>query len=131
MKMQTIVSPKVIAPQPGTKSNCKVFNGQIFVSGMTGRDLENKVPEGMYAQSKLLFSKMKALVEEAGGKMDDLIQINVFVTEMVTLEEFWRARREFFTGDFPCSTLVQVAGLANPALKIEVNAIGFIGAGDS
>ena len=131
MKMKTIVSPKVIAPQPGTKSNCKVFNGQIFVSGMTGRDLENKVPEGMYAQSKLLFSKMKALVEEAGGKMDDLIQINVFVTEMVTLEEFWRARREFFTGDFPCSTLVQVAGLANPALKIEVNAIGFVGAGDN
>ena len=131
MKMQTIVSPKVIAPQPGTKSNCKVFNGQIFVSGMTGRDLANKVPEGMYAQSKLLFSKMKARVEEAGGKMDDLIQINVFVTEMATLEEFWRARREFFTGDFPCSTLVQVAGLANPALKIEVNAIGFIGAGDS
>ena len=131
MKMKTIVSPKVIAPQPGTKSNCKVFNGQIFVSGMTGRDLENRIPEGMYAQSKLLFSKMKALVEEAGGKMDDLIQINVFVTEMVTLEEFWRARREFFTGDFPCSTLVQVAGLANPALKIEVNAIGFIGAGDS
>ena len=131
MKMKTIVSPKVIAPQPGTKSNCKVFNGQIFVSGMTGRDLENKVPEGMYAQSKLLFSKMKALVEEAGGKMDDLIQINVFVTEMATLEEFWQARREFFTGDFPCSTLVQVAGLANPALKVEVNAIGFIGAGDS
>ena len=129
--MKTIVSPKVIAPQPGTKSNCKVFNGQIFVSGMTGRDLENRIPEGMYAQSKLLFSKMKALVEEAGGKMDDLIQINVFVTEMATLEEFWQARREFFTGDFPCSTLVQVAGLANPALKVEVNAIGFIGAGDS
>ena len=129
--MKTIVSPKVIAPQPGTKSNCKVFNGQIFVSGMTGRDLGNKIPEGMYAQSKLLFSKMKALVEEAGGKMDDLIQINVFVTEMATLEEFWRARREFFTGDFPCSTLLQVAGLANPALKVEVNAIGFIGAGDS
>ena len=85
----------------------------------------------MYAQSKLLFSKMKALVEEAGGKMDDLIQINVFVTEMATLEEFWRARREFFTGDFPCSTLVQVSGLANPALKIEVNAIGFVGAGDN
>ena len=131
MKMQTVVSPKVIAPQPGTKSNCKVYNGQIFVSGMTGRDLDNNIPEGMYAQSKLLFSKMKALVEAAGGKMDDLIQINVFVTEMVTLEEFWRARREFFTGDFPCSTLVQVAGLANPALKVEVNATGFIGAAGS
>jgi 2-iminobutanoate/2-iminopropanoate deaminase len=61
--------------------------------------------------------------------MDDIIQINVFVTEMSSLEAFWEARREFFTGDFPCSTLVQVAALATPDLKIEVNGIGFVGAG--
>jgi enamine deaminase RidA (YjgF/YER057c/UK114 family) len=70
---------------------------------------------------------MKDLVEAAGGTMDDLIQINVFVTEMSTLQEFWEARREYFSGDFPCSTLVQVAALATPELKVEVNATGFIG----
>ena len=129
MKMQTINSPDVIAPKPGTKSNCKVYNGQIFVSGMTARGLDGSVPEGMYQQSVALFQKMKDLVDAAGGKMDDIIQINVFVTEMSSLEAFWEARREFFTGDFPCSTLVQVAALATPDLKIEVNGIGFIGAG--
>jgi 2-iminobutanoate/2-iminopropanoate deaminase len=128
MKMKTINSPKVITPAAATKSNCKVYNGQIFVSGMTARGLDGKVPEGMYAQTHALFQKMKDLVEAAGGKMDDLIQINVFVTEM-NVPEFWKARREFFTGDFPCSTFVQVAALATPDLKVEVNAIGFVGAG--
>jgi enamine deaminase RidA (YjgF/YER057c/UK114 family) len=40
----------------------------------------------------------------------------------------WRARAEYFTGDFPCSTLVEVSGLATPALKVEIEAVGFVGA---
>lgn len=129
MKMQTIHSPKVISPPAGVKSNCKVYNGQIFISGMTARDLDGKCPEGMYEQSRALFQKMKDLIEAAGGKMNDIIQITIFVTEM-SVEEFWRARREFFTGDFPCSTWVQVAALARQDLIVEVNAVGFIGAGE-
>jgi enamine deaminase RidA (YjgF/YER057c/UK114 family) len=39
----------------------------------------------------------------------------------------WKARREFFTGDFPASTLVEVRALATPQLLVEVNAIGFLG----
>ena len=41
----------------------------------------------------------------------------------------WQARREFFSGNFPASTLVQVAALATPALKVEINAVAHIGAG--
>jgi len=41
----------------------------------------------------------------------------------------WQARREVFTGNFPASTLVQVAALATPALKVEINAVAHIGAG--
>jgi hypothetical protein len=45
----------------------------------------------------------------------------------------WRARREFFTGDFPCSTLIEVKRVgspkARPPLKVEINATGVIGAG--
>ena len=66
-------------------------------------------------------------MEAAGGKIDDVIQINIFVTEM-NVPDFWRARREFFSGDFPVSTFVQVAALADPELVVEINAIGFLGA---
>jgi 2-iminobutanoate/2-iminopropanoate deaminase len=42
---------------------------------------------------------------------------------------YWRARTEVFAGDFPASTLVQVAALAEPAVKVEIEAIAHIGAG--
>ena len=35
----------------------------------------------------------------------------------------------FFTGNFPASTLVQVAALADPSLKVEIEAVAHIGAG--
>jgi len=41
----------------------------------------------------------------------------------------WRARREFFTGDFPCSTLVEVRSLATPEILVEIEAVAIIGAG--
>ena len=44
-------------------------------------------------------------------------------------EEVWRARREFFTGDFPCSTLVEVSQLATPGLKVEIDSVAIRGAG--
>jgi enamine deaminase RidA (YjgF/YER057c/UK114 family) len=43
----------------------------------------------------------------------------------------WQARREFFTDNFPASTLVQVAALANPSLKVEIEAVAHIGAGQA
>lgn len=128
MKMRTVHSERVPSPKPGVKSNCKVVGNQVFISGMTGRHSDGSVPSGMYAQAAIVFRKISDLMEAAGGRMNDVVQINVFATEL-DIDDFWRARREFFTGDFPCSTFVQVKGLASHELVVEINAIGFIGAG--
>ena len=61
--------------------------------------------------------------------MNDIVRLDIYVTDIRQREEVWRARREFFTGDFPVSTLVEVRALAMPALTVEVNATGFLGAG--
>ena len=61
--------------------------------------------------------------------MADVVTVTIFVTDISQREKVWQARREFFTGDFPCSTLVQVAALANPSLKVEINAVAHIGTG--
>jgi 2-iminobutanoate/2-iminopropanoate deaminase len=50
---------------------------------------------------------------------------------MTQREKVWQGRREFFTGNFPASTLVQVAALANPSLKVEIEAVAHIGAGQN
>ena len=43
--------------------------------------------------------------------MDNLIKMTMYVVDIKNNTEVWRARREFFTGDFPASTLVEVRSL--------------------
>src|SRR6266851_8380127 len=120
------VSPEVPEPAPGTWSNCLVVGGIAYLAGMTasGGDLSDE-----YTQSKAIFSKIRHLVETAGGSMADITKVTIFVTDISQREQVWKARREFFTGNFPASTLVQVAALANPSLKVEINAVAHIAAG--
>jgi 2-iminobutanoate/2-iminopropanoate deaminase len=122
------VSPQVNEPQPGTWSNCLVVGGIAYVAGMTasGGDLSDE-----YTQSKSIFGKIRHLIEAAGGTISDIVTVTIFVTDISQREKVWQARREVFTGNFPCSTLVQVAALANPSLKVEINAVAHIGASQS
>jgi 2-iminobutanoate/2-iminopropanoate deaminase len=119
-------TPEVPEPAPGTWSNCLVAGGVAYVAGMTasGGDLSDE-----YTQAKAIFTKIRHLVEAAGGNMTDIVTVTIFVTDISQREKVWQARREFFTGNFPASTLVQVAALANPSLKVEINAVAHIGAG--
>jgi enamine deaminase RidA (YjgF/YER057c/UK114 family) len=102
---------------------------QVFIAGMTAGDGKGGVlgDGSMYSQAKETFTKIKHLVEAAGGTMNDIIRVDIYVTDIKQREEVWKARREFFTGDFPTSTLVEVRALATPQLLVEVNATGFLG----
>ena len=82
-----------------------------------------------YDQAKDIFVKIRGLIEAAGGTMADVVKVVIFVTDIKNREKVWRARREVFTGDFPVSTLVQVAALASPDIKVEIEAIAHLGAG--
>jgi 2-iminobutanoate/2-iminopropanoate deaminase len=119
------ISPDVAEPAPGTWSNCLVVGGVAYLAGMTaqGSDLGDE-----YTQAKAIFTKIRHLVEAAGGSMAEIVKVTIFVTDISQREKVWQARREFFTGNFPASTLVQVAALANPSLKVEIEAVAHIGA---
>src|ERR1700675_4890468 len=119
------VSPDVTEPGPGTWSNCLVVGGIAYLAGMTARGAD---PGDEYSQAKAIFTKIRHLVEAAGGSMADIVKVTIFVTDISQREKVWQARREFFTGNFPASTLVQVAALADPSIKVEIEAVAHIGA---
>lgn len=119
-------SPAAPEPPAGTWSNCLVAGGIAYIAGMTARGTEPAGDE--YAQSKAIFTKIRGLVEAAGGTMADVTKVTIFVTDISQREKVWQARREFFSGNFPASTLVQVAALAEPSLKVEIEAVAHIGA---
>jgi 2-iminobutanoate/2-iminopropanoate deaminase len=119
------ISPDVSEPAAGTWSNCLVVGGVAYLAGMTARGATDA---DEYAQAKAIFTKIRHLVEAAGGSMADIVKVTIFVTDISQREKVWQARREFFTGNFPASTLVQVAALAEPSLKVEIEAVAHIGA---
>jgi enamine deaminase RidA (YjgF/YER057c/UK114 family) len=122
--------PQVPDPPPHTWSNCLVVGDHVFIAGMTARSGTEVVGgDSMYGQARAILTKIKHLMDAAGGTMDDIVKVVIFVTDITRREEVWRARREFFTGDFPVSTLVEVRALAAPALLVEIEAMALLGAG--
>ena len=129
-RISRVSSPEVPEPAPGTWSNCLVVNGIAYVAGMIARGADGRIVAGdEYEQAKLIFAKIGHLIEAAGGSMADVVKVVIFVTDISQREKVWRARREVFSGDFPVSTLVQVAALAEPIVKVEIEAVAHLGAG--
>lgn len=129
MSIRRVTSPSVPEPPPERWSNCLVVDGIAYVSGMTARAGDKVAGADEYEQSKVIFGKIEGMVEAAGGTMADVVKITVYVTNIKNNTKVWAARREFFTGDFPASTLVEVSALAAPEILVEIEAIAHIGKG--
>lgn len=94
MTIRRVISPDVVEPPPERWSNCLVVDGVAYVSGMTARGADPKALGAMdeYAQAKVIFGKIKSLVEAAGGAMSDVVKITIFLTEIANNTKVWQAR---------------------------------------
>ena len=124
-----ITSPKVKEPAPKLWSNCILCDGIAYIAGLTSRDNDGVTINGLdeYEQSKIIFEKHKSLIEAAGGKMADFTKLTIFVTRIQNNIQVWRARAEFFEGNFPACSLVEVSKLAEPNIYVEIEGIAHIG----
>ncbi|HNZ91404.1 MAG TPA: RidA family protein [Acidovorax sp.] len=124
-----VKSPEVDEAPPGRWSNAIRAGDFLYISGQVSREVrgQNIVGSTAYEQSHYIFTRIKHLVTAAGGNMDQIVKMVIYVTDMSENAEVWRARSEFFTGDFPTSTLVQVAALGKPEIKVEIETIAYLG----
>ena len=130
-KIERVLSEHVKEPDPGLWSNCMRCGDQVYVSGFvplsdTGEVLGTNDPG---EQARVIFGKIRHYLGAAGGKMSDVVRVRIYVTDMRHRPAILEARREFFSGDFPCSTLVGVSTLVDPAYLVEIDAGAIIGAG--
>ena len=125
-------SPKVKEPAPKLWSNCLVCDGIAYIAGLTSRNSDGVTIDGKdeYEQTKIIFQKHKALIEAAGGKMADFTKLTIFVTRIEKNKQVWEARSEFFSGNFPACSLVEVSKLATPKIYVEIEGIAHIGKGN-
>jgi 2-iminobutanoate/2-iminopropanoate deaminase len=131
MTVKKVTSPQVPEPAGGIYSNCLVLGDQIFISGQTASGPDGKAigGENMERQARTVFSKIRHLLEAAGGGMSDIVKMTVYVTDMALRPDFGRVRNEVFPGTKPCSTLVEVGALAGADMLIEVDVVAIRGAG--
>lgn len=93
-----------------------LFNGKVI-----GKD-------DIGAQYRQIMENVKAILEDAGASMNDIVKMVHYVTPNVTPESIeyaaiTKVRKQYIQKDFPVSTMVRVAGLMVEDLLIEVDAI--------
>lgn len=99
----------------------------VFVAGTTGTIDGRVVGEGdAYAQTIQAFRNVEKALASAGARLSDVVQTQLFVTDLTRWEDVGRAHRETFAdGGFPVTAMVGVAALIDPAMLVEVQAIAY------
>jgi 2-iminobutanoate/2-iminopropanoate deaminase len=131
MPRTRVAIPSVAEAGTGLWSNCIRAGDFLFISGQVARPLEGGrtlVGTGEYDQARQIFTRIKLICEAAGGSLDDVVKMTIFMVDIRNNTEVWRARREFFSGDFPASTLVEVRSLAGSETLVEIEAVAYLGA---
>lgn len=132
MEVEFINPPDVYAPTWKFTQAVKVSNvgSLVFLSGIIGIDTDGNLPDDITEQARLIYESMRKTLEAAGGSMDDIVKMNTYVgPDYQDVKEGLRdARSAAFSSKEPAaSTLLQVAGFANPDYLIEVDAIAVLG----
>jgi 2-iminobutanoate/2-iminopropanoate deaminase len=127
-----ITSPKLPAPMRGGafSSGVEAPAGRtIYVSGQVSMDAAgNIVGEGdVRLQTETVLEHVKTVVEEAGGGMEDIVKVTVFITDMGLYDEIHEVRRRYFEEPYPASSMVEVSALIDPRLLIEIEALAVVG----
>jgi 2-iminobutanoate/2-iminopropanoate deaminase len=120
LSRRVINNPSLPAPTPAGRT--------IYVSGQVSMDAEgNVVGEGdIKLQTQTVLEHVKTVVQQAGGRMDDIVKVTVFIRDMRLYDEIHEVRRRYFEEPYPASSMVEVSALIDPRLLIEIEAVAVV-----
>jgi 2-iminobutanoate/2-iminopropanoate deaminase len=115
-------------PQESRSIGVKVKGGtMVFLAGHTASLPQRDAELGNFdAQFKRTFDKIKNTLEKAGGSLDDIVSLSVFLTDLRYVPDFQKLAKELFKKGFPATTYVEVSHLARPQLIIEIQPIAVL-----
>ena len=119
-----------IAPSGPTFSRSVRAGSTLYIAGCTARGTEAQ-GQPIMEQLQVTLDRIVRIVAEEGGSPSDIVKITTFVTSIPQ----WRADRErqealfaeYFRGEYPANTLVEITALAEDGLDVEIEAIVELG----
>lgn len=102
--------------------------GQVHVSGTTATDEDGEVVGGddAYVQARRALENVEAALVEAGASVDDVVRTRMYVTDVERWEAIGRAHGEFFGEVRPATSMVEVSGLVDRDMLVEIEAVALV-----
>jgi 2-iminobutanoate/2-iminopropanoate deaminase len=103
-------------------SDAVLVGNTLYISGKTGVESGTKGSVSAEEQARLVMDQVKQIVKQAGMKMDDIVLVQVFCTDMKDYDVFNRVYKTYFHGQYPARAFIGVSDLRHGA-RYEVTAI--------
>ncbi|MGE0128133.1 MAG: RidA family protein [Blastocatellales bacterium] len=128
-----IINPPELAKPRGFSHGIIVEGGRLLMlAGQDASDAEGRIiaPGNLAAQYEQVVRNLKAVVEAAGGELQDIVKLNIFVTDCAAyraqLKPLGEIHRSYFGRHYPAMALFEVKGLFNPDAMIEMEGVAHL-----
>jgi enamine deaminase RidA (YjgF/YER057c/UK114 family) len=110
--------------EPFGFSRVVTAGGLVLITGTTSVDPTGVVlGDTPYEQTIAILRKIEHELGRAGARLEDVIQTRAYVIDISRAEEVGRAHGEVFGAIRPCMTMVEISGLIDPRMLVEVEAM--------
>ena len=110
----------------GTYSQAVRVDDTVYLSGQIGLDpISMQMVDGIEAQTHRVFQNLRAVAYAAGGSMDDVVKLNIFLTDLAHFAKVNEIMATYFHQPYPARAAVGVASLPRNAL-VEADGILFL-----
>ncbi len=119
-----IISTSKAPAALGPYSQAVKVDNTVYISGQIPLIPETmEVVEGAFdVHARLVFSHLKSITEEAGGNMNDITKVNIFLTDLANFPIVNEVMAEFFDEPYPARAAIQVAALPKDVV-VEADAV--------
>jgi enamine deaminase RidA (YjgF/YER057c/UK114 family) len=124
------INPSTMAKPPGYTHVVEV-NGPgrtIYIAGQLGYDGAGKQGADFREQATLVYENLKAAIESVGGKMENIVKLNAYLTDIRAQLPIYREVRDKFINVAapPASTTLEISKLARDGALLEVEAVAIL-----
>ncbi len=117
--IETAKAPSAI----GTYSQAVRAGSTVYLSGQIGLEPESmQMAEGIEAQTRRVFDNLRAVAEAAGGSLDGMVKLTVYLTDLAHFPRINEIMAEYFCKPYPARAAVGVAALPRGAM-VEIEGV--------